>query len=109
MLLQLFLFPFSCFNNCNQNMFGVLRIMDVKVFLSRYPVSCNNIIQYSVSLASFKAMLILWMKSLRDSPCMASFTKAPMAVPERNNCLLKTYSLWLFCKNLQQLTILIAN
>ncbi len=57
-------------------------------------LSFNNCIQYRVSLASLREILILWRKSLVLCACYASRIKAPTAVPERKSCLDKTNSLF---------------
>ncbi len=48
--------------------------------------------QYRDSLASFDAIDIFEMKSLRDCAAIASSTLAAMLVPLRNNCFERTYS-----------------
>ena len=58
------------------------------------PDSFNNSIQYSVSLASFKAMLIFAAKSGFVCPRIPSFTLAPILVPLLSNCFERTNSLF---------------
>lgn len=57
-------------------------------------VSFKSSIQYSVSLDSFKAILNLLIKSNFDWANSASRIKAPIAVPDFNNCFDNTNS---FC------------
>ena len=60
---------------------------------SRYLASWSNSSQYSVSPASFNAIYILAIKSALLCANWASFIFAPMLVPLRSNCLLRTNSL----------------
>lgn len=55
-------------------------------------VSFKRANQYSVSLASFKAIFILFKKSFLLCACSASRINVPTAVPLRSNCLDKTNS-----------------
>lgn len=57
-----------------------------------YSVSKRRLIQYSVSFASLSEMLNLLIKSALDCPNSASLISAPIEVPLRRICLLKTYS-----------------
>jgi hypothetical protein len=50
----------------------------------------NNLSQYLVSLASFKAISNLWIKSAVLCAALDSWTLAPIEVPERINCLDKS-------------------
>ena len=81
------------------------KAMDEKLLSSKYSLSFNSSSQYKVSLASFKATCILWIKSALDSACSLSLTKAPIAVPERSSGLLNTYSFFSSIKYLYSLTI----
>ena len=60
---------------------------------SKYLASWSNSSQYSVSPASFSAIYILAIKSALLCANWASFIFAPMLVPLRSNCLLRTNSL----------------
>lgn len=55
--------------------------IDENTFHPDTTMSCKSINQYSVSFASFKATLILLIKSALDWACSASLIKAPIDVP----------------------------
>ncbi len=57
-------------------------------------LAINISIQYSVSLASFKAISYLLIKSFLDCADIASLQFAPIEVEERRNCLAKTTDGW---------------
>jgi hypothetical protein len=52
--------------------------IELKAVWSMYSVSCKSSNRYSVSEASFSAIESLWIKSVLDSACIASFTLAPI-------------------------------
>ena len=58
----------------------------------RYLLSLNKEAQYNVSLASFRATCILFIKSALLCANFASLINAPIAVPLRNTCFDNTYS-----------------
>ena len=58
----------------------------------RYSAPMSNLIQYSVSLASFRAIESLCTKSAFDWASVASLTLAPIEVPDLSICLERTYS-----------------
>ena len=64
----------------------------------RYLVEAKSLIQYFVSEASFKAMLIFDTKSGVLCACSASDTFAPMLVPLRKSCLDRTNSFFVSFK-----------
>lgn len=77
--------------------------------LSKKSVSYSSSSQYSVSDASFSAMLILETKSALLCPRTASRTFAPMLVPLRSSCLERTNSRFSAHKYWYSLTIRTAN
>lgn len=86
----------SCNNNLN--LFSFTNSDLIKIFS-----------QYSVSLASFKAISNLWIKSLFDWADCASWTFAPILVPDLSSCLDKVLDTSdCFERKLQALIILIA-
>jgi len=74
--------------------------IELNSFSDRYRLSFRSISQYSVSLASFKAMFILFRKSAFDCACSASLINAPIAVPLLTVCFDKVNSLFSVVKNL---------
>ena len=54
---------------------------------SKYAVLCNNVNQYDASLASFRDMLSLLIKSGLLCACSPSWIFAPTLVALLNNCL----------------------
>ncbi len=78
----------------DSNCFGVMKLLPF-----------NNSNQYSVSLASFKAMFILFKKSAFDCACSDSLIKAPIDVPLRRICFEITNSFFSLVRNLYNFTI----
>ena len=72
-------------------------------------VSLSRSSQYSVSAASFNAIVALAKNSFLLMEYWASLRFAPIDVPERNNCLASVYSFFSSHKCLYRLYILIAN
>lgn len=68
--------------------------MELNSNSDKYWLSFKSINQYSVSLASFKAIFILFKKSALDCACAASLIKAPIDVPLLNSCFDKTNSVF---------------
>lgn len=85
------------------------KIMLSNSFDSRYWASCSNSSQYSVSPASFKAIYIFAVKSALLWANCASFIFAPMLVPLRSICWLRTNSLLFDTKWRYKLIIRKAN
>ena len=72
-------------------------------------VSLSRSSQYSVSAHSFREIDIFTRYSFSLTEYFASLKFAPMDVPERNNCLARTYSRFSSQRYLYKLYILIAN
>ena len=100
----------SCNNNLN--LFSFTNSDSIKI-LSQYSVSEGVILRFPQNAdrpkASFKAISNLWIKSLFDCADCASWTFAPILVPDLSSCLDKVLDASdCFERKLQALIILIA-
>ena len=65
-----------------------------------YPLCFNRISQYLLSLASLLEIDIFDIKSFLLIAACASFTLAPIEVPQRKSCFERIYSFFSCAKNL---------